>query len=195
MADITHGTWIKDGKAVDNVFSNGRQVYGRNLVAGTSNPFTMGYGIPHTIWNADKKRTEIYLPTTVTNGEVLPQNVDRSSFAVVAPGTTYTQSIYVSTDAPLTGVDVKMTWFNYGNGHNTDGKNDMSSISENVYRITCTYTWPTNRTDNTIRLFDIFNLTAAFDFTEGTFLYFYQPKFEQGTIATPYSLAPEDVLN
>lgn len=37
MADITHGTWIKDGKAVDNVFSNGRQVYGRNLVTGSSN--------------------------------------------------------------------------------------------------------------------------------------------------------------
>ncbi|KZT85693.1 Phage protein [Lactiplantibacillus plantarum] len=37
MADITHGTWIKDGKAVDNVFSNGKQVYGRNLVIGSSN--------------------------------------------------------------------------------------------------------------------------------------------------------------
>ncbi|MDN7033334.1 hypothetical protein [Lactiplantibacillus plantarum] len=31
MADITHGTWIKDGKAVYKVFSNGIQVYGRNL--------------------------------------------------------------------------------------------------------------------------------------------------------------------
>ena len=37
MADITHGTWIKDGKAVDKVFSDGKQVYGRNLVTGTSN--------------------------------------------------------------------------------------------------------------------------------------------------------------
>lgn len=37
MADITHGTWIKDGKAVDNVFSNGKQVYGRNLVTDTTN--------------------------------------------------------------------------------------------------------------------------------------------------------------
>ena len=36
MADITHGTWIKDGKAVDAVFSNGEIVYGRNLVIGTS---------------------------------------------------------------------------------------------------------------------------------------------------------------
>nr|WP_285806875.1 hypothetical protein [Lactiplantibacillus plantarum] len=25
MADITHGTWIKDGKAVDKVFSDGKQ--------------------------------------------------------------------------------------------------------------------------------------------------------------------------
>lgn len=32
MADITHGTWIKDGKPVDKVFSNGKQVYGRNLI-------------------------------------------------------------------------------------------------------------------------------------------------------------------
>ncbi|MCS6094166.1 hypothetical protein D5S09_15865 [Lactobacillus sp. LMY-20] len=36
MADITHGTWIKDGKAVDAVYQDGRQVYGRNLLTGTS---------------------------------------------------------------------------------------------------------------------------------------------------------------
>ena len=36
MADITHGTWIKDGKAVDKVFSNGIKIYGRNLALGTS---------------------------------------------------------------------------------------------------------------------------------------------------------------
>lgn len=34
MADITHGTWIKDGTPVDKVFSNGVQVYGRNLFRG-----------------------------------------------------------------------------------------------------------------------------------------------------------------
>lgn len=31
MADITHGTWIKDGKAVDAVYQGGVKVYGRNL--------------------------------------------------------------------------------------------------------------------------------------------------------------------
>lgn len=34
MADITHGTWIKDGKAVDAVYQNGIKVYGRNLIKG-----------------------------------------------------------------------------------------------------------------------------------------------------------------
>ncbi|AVH85831.1 hypothetical protein [Lactiplantibacillus plantarum] len=32
MADITHGTWIKDGKAVDAVYQSGVKVYGRNLI-------------------------------------------------------------------------------------------------------------------------------------------------------------------
>lgn len=30
MADITHGTWIKDGKAVDAVYQSGVKIYGRN---------------------------------------------------------------------------------------------------------------------------------------------------------------------
>ncbi|MGA3439869.1 hypothetical protein ACA574_16975 [Lactiplantibacillus plantarum] len=32
MADITHGTWIKDGKAVDAIYQGGIKVYGRNLI-------------------------------------------------------------------------------------------------------------------------------------------------------------------
>ncbi|KWT44596.1 hypothetical protein [Lactiplantibacillus plantarum] len=40
MADITHGTWIKDGKAVDKVFSKGKQVYGRNLLLNSDRQFT-----------------------------------------------------------------------------------------------------------------------------------------------------------
>lgn len=34
MADITHGTWIKDGNAVDAVYQNGVKIYGRNLIKG-----------------------------------------------------------------------------------------------------------------------------------------------------------------
>ena len=41
MADITHGTWIKDGKAVDKVYSNGQQIYGRNMLLGTKTPMPL----------------------------------------------------------------------------------------------------------------------------------------------------------
>lgn len=38
MAIINGKALVKDGKAVDKVFSNGRQVYGRNLLKGTRTP-------------------------------------------------------------------------------------------------------------------------------------------------------------
>lgn len=41
MADITHGTWIKDGKAVSTVYQNGVKVYGRNYLLDTGTPNTI----------------------------------------------------------------------------------------------------------------------------------------------------------
>lgn len=191
MPTINGRACVFNGTPVDKVFSDGRQVYSRNLALGSGGPFTMGLGIPNTIWNADEKRMEISLPTTVSGPEVLPQNY--SFHPVVTPGITYTQSIYVSTDAPLTGNAVQVSWHNLTR-HNLAGETDMSSISENVYRITSTYTWPASSTDNYLRAFDFFNLTKVFDFTKGTFLYFYQPKLELGTNASPWTPAPEDVM-
>lgn len=165
-----------------------------NLILGSGGPFTMGFGIPNTVWNADEKRTEISLPTTVSHGEVLPQNAPQNSalYPAVTPGNTYTQSIYISTDAPLTGEDIQVSWFTKTGGANFAGKSGISSISENVYRITSTYTWPASSTDNYLRTFDLFNLTDAFDLTKGTFLYFYYPKLELGITATPWSPNPAD---
>ena len=63
MADITHGTWIKDGKAVDAVYQDGIKVYGRNLALGTANAFTtIGSG---SHWMYSLSRT-IPKGTTVT---------------------------------------------------------------------------------------------------------------------------------
>lgn len=44
MADITHGTWIKDGKAVDAVYQSGVKVYGRNLLTNLSSNWTKSWG-------------------------------------------------------------------------------------------------------------------------------------------------------
>ncbi|MFK5685382.1 hypothetical protein ACI3GN_02035 [Lactiplantibacillus plantarum] len=51
MADITHGTWIKDGKAVDAVCQNGVKVYGRNLLTNLSSNWTQGWINGCTIGN------------------------------------------------------------------------------------------------------------------------------------------------
>ena len=165
-----------------------------NLILEASAPFTMGFGIQNTTWNADEKRAEISLPTTVSHGEVLPQNVPKNSalYPAVTPGNTYTQSVYISTDAPLTGKDILVSWFTQTGGANFAGKSGISSISENAYRITSTYTWPASSIDNYLRTFDLFNLTDVFDFTKGTFLHFYQPKLEIGTTASPWSPNPAD---
>ena len=77
MADITHGTWIKDGKAVDKVFSDGKQVYGRNLVTGTSNELTTvtgsGWGgspgsQPSGTYGAGKYYASAYIENTTPVG-------------------------------------------------------------------------------------------------------------------------------
>lgn len=192
MADITHGTWIKDGKAVDAVYQSGIKVYGRNLLTGTSGPFVMGYGIPNTTWDTTNQVSEISLPVTVSSGEVLPQG---GFIYTYMPGVTYTQSIYISTDAPLTGTPISFTWYTTPYGHNQAGADNLLKVSTNLYRATSTYTWPSSYSPGIGgRNADIRNLTQVFDFTKGTFLQFYKPKLELGTTATPWTPAPEDVL-
>jgi len=194
MADITHGTWIKDGKAVDAVYQSGVKVYGRNLLTGTSGPFVMGYGIPNTTWDETNQVSGISLPVTAKDAEVLPQG---TGFPYTwMPGVTYTQSIYISTDAPLTGTPISFTWFTDKYGHDTRGVDNLVKVSINVYRAISTYTWPSSNSpaNGRYRNADLSNLTEVFDFTKGTFLQFYKPKLEPGTTATPWSPAPEDVL-
>ena len=156
-----------------------------NLLDGTSQPFIMGYGIPNTTWDATNQVSRISLPLTSIYDEVLPQG---AGFPYMYnSGVTYTQSIYISTDAPLTGTPIKFTWFTGKYGHNTSGVDNLVKVSGNVYRATSTYTWPSsNSSDTNGRNADFMNLTKVFDFTKGTFLQFYKPKLELGSVATPW---------
>ncbi|WP_270235070.1 hypothetical protein [Lacticaseibacillus suilingensis] len=194
MPTINGKACVANGKPVDKVFSDGRQVYGRNLLTGTSGPFVMGYGIPNTTWDETNKVSGISLPVTVTHNEVLPQ--DTGFPYTWMPGVTYTQSIYISTDAPLTGTPISFTWFTDRYGHDTRGLDNLVKVSTNVYRATSTYTWPSSNSTavGRYRNADLYNLTQVFDFTKGTFLKFYKPKLELGTTATPWTPAPEDVM-
>ena len=189
MADITHGVWIKDGKAVDKVFSDSKQVYGRNLSSGTNQEYVMGFGIPNTSW----KDGYAYLNLPSANpGEILPQD-PYNFWYTLTQGVTYTQTIWFETDATAKDLSAaQITWF-------TRWVHDyqpamVQKLGQNSYKLVSTYTWP-SKPANDVRLFDIVNLGSTFDFNTGTYLKFGKLKLEQGDISTPYSLAPEDILN
>lgn len=175
-------------KNIDNM-----QIGGTNLITGTSGPFVMGWGIPNTTWNITNQVSGISLPVTAINArtEVLPQG---TGFPYTyMPGVTYTQSIFISTDAPLTGTPISFDWYANTQGHDTRGSDNLVKVSTNLYRATSTYTWPSSYSPGIGgRNADLLNLTQVFDFTKGTFLQFYKPKLEHGNKATDWSPAPED---
>ena len=160
-----------------------------NLLPGTNDAFTMGGGIPETNWDSSRLLTRIGLPVTVSSPEVLPQG---NGFGYVPTvGNTYTQSIFVSTDAPVTGNAVQVSWYT-PYAHNTGGSDSLVNVSANIYRIVSTFTWPAANAGKTLRAIDLYNFTKVFDLTKGTFLYFYMPKLEAGASVSPWSPNPAD---
>ncbi|PCL24484.1 phage tail protein [Lacticaseibacillus paracasei] len=161
-----------------------------NLLTGTSGPFVMGFGIPDTAWDTTNQVSGISLPVTTTYPEVVPQG---TGFPYkYMPGVTYTQSIYISTDAPLTGTPISFSWYTDNYGHNTVGAANLVKLSTNVYRATGTLTWPSSNSPDIVRNYDFIYLAQVFDFTKGTFLQFYKPKLEQEPTASPWSPNPAD---
>ena len=185
---ITHTAYSYSADGIDRFTTTYPNL---NLLTGTTEPFVMGYGIPRTTWDATNKVSKISLPVTTAYPEVLPQ--DTGFPYTYIPGVTYTQSIYISTDAPLTGTPIKFTWFTNNYNHNTAGADNLVKVSTNIYRATSTYTWPSSNSPSTGRNADFSNLTQVFDFTKGTFLQFYKPKLEPGSIATPYMQSASEV--
>lgn len=145
MADITHGTWIKDGKAVDKVFSNGSQVYGRNLFS------------VHD-WDAKPDLVSNFVPY---------MNIQ------LEPSTAYTLTTNISLESEG-WADVFLFKDDETPGTQTGG------VSSSVGR-----TLTTSSTGN-VKV-GIRNHSVS----DGT----NWVKLEKGTIATPWSPAPEDVLN
>ncbi|MDN7014423.1 hypothetical protein [Lactiplantibacillus plantarum] len=145
MADITQGTWIKDGTPVDSVFSNGSQVYGRNL-------FSL-----HD-WNAAPNLVSNFVPY---------MNIQ------LEPNTAYT----LTTNISLSG-DGWCDVFLFKDDETPSSP--TSGVSSGSGR-----TLTTSSTGN-VKV-GIRNHSVS----DGT----NWVKLEKGTIATPWSPAPEDVLN
>lgn len=112
----------------------------------------MGYGIPDTIWKDNSSYLE--LPTTVHN-EILPQG-DNQFYLSLEKGETYTQTIWVETDANVKDLNaLQFTWFTSNVGHDFQPAR-VNKIGDKLYKLYSTYTWP-GKNDNNVRLFDFFN--------------------------------------
>ena len=166
---------------------DGMKIGGRNLVAGTAEPYTMGDGIPNTTWQNGYAYES--LPTKILAVEILPQN--DQFFANLVPGQEYTQTIWFETDADVKKLNAAITWFT-NVGHDEQPAK-IIKVGENSYKLFSTYTWP-GKTDNNVRLFDTFHLQDAFDLSTGTYIKFGKLKLEEGNVSTDWTPAPEDTI-
>lgn len=167
---------------------NSMQIGGRNLVSGTNLEYTMGYGIPNTVWKDGY--AYLKLPSNTTSSEVLPQD-QHTFFYTLTKGTTYTQTIWFETDAKLINSNgMQITWFTSA-GH--DGQSaTLINLGENKYKLYSTYTWP-GKSDNSVRLFDIWDLNYSFNLSTGTYFKFGKLKLEEGNVSTDWQPSPEDI--
>lgn len=151
MADITHGAWIKDGKAVDAVYQGGVKVYGRNLLRDTATQLSNDWFTSNHTWTSDKGT---YLGSRAFKTTYAWDNA-RYAFSSIAPlintTDTYTYSIYVK----VTGVDPStlsddnaIIWLSAATSTNETWV-ELNTLSGNDWQLVSqTFTFKTNVADS-----------------------------------------------
>ncbi|WP_201307853.1 phage head spike fiber domain-containing protein [Companilactobacillus farciminis] len=177
MTDITHGTWIKDGKAVDAVYQGGIKVYGRNLCTDTRDFDNPSVWINWTNWSkTGEKFNGLTVMSTVNDWQGLGQNVQAKK------GDTYTFSVYARYKS---GTGKSGVYFAPSTVATTSPGSVMVSLNETWQRVSETVTITadgpinarierTNDNTNTLLIAGI--------------------KLEMGSVPTPLTPAPEDVM-
>lgn len=166
MADITHGTWIKDGKAVDAVYQDGIKVYGRNLLTGTSGDLQTKQFT--NSWNSGPQSTNGNYGIKLVKGQTY-------MYRAWLDNTKGSATAFVNVRfAPIGGSD-----YNLGNGTliNPGGTGYSTLLimsPADGYGFFVTFAYGTPQTYSAI---------------------WKEEKLETGKIPTPYSQAPEDILN
>lgn len=198
MADITHGTWIKDGKAVDAVYQGGVKVYGRNLLRDTATQSSNDWFTKNTGWTSD---VGTYLGSRAFKTASAWSNA-RYAFSSVAPlintTDTYTYSIYIKVvrvDPSTLSDSYTIKWLSAATS--TNGTQIMvNTLSGNNWqRVSQSFHFTSNVADSSYP--NPYNQSLRFepikDLPDGVFIYFAAPKLEKGTTATPWTPAPEDI--
>ncbi|CDN29037.1 hypothetical protein [Lactiplantibacillus plantarum] len=193
MADITHGTWIKDGKAVDAVYQSDVKVYGRNLLkdtAGDSSPIMVtasGGSISGdtTVSTVDGVTKAIQ---TTGNGEFFYRfmaPVVDNLYGLIPGGTYSFSGQLVSSDG---SVSIAMR---SQDSTSSSGFSDLPKVilpaSTDFQTFSIKFTVPSNATG-------FYFSIQEYNFSAGDSFSFKQLKLEAGD-QTAFSIAPEDILN
>lgn len=193
MADITHGTWIKDGKAVDAVYQGGVKVYGRNLLkntTGDSSPIMAtasggnisGDTIVSTVGGVTK------VTQTTGNGEFFYRFMSPSTTSLygLVPGETYNFNGQLLSSNSSVTIDMRSQ-----NSTSSSGFSDLPKVilpaSTDFQTFSIKFTVPSNATG-------FYFSIQEYNFSAGDSFSFKQLKLEAGD-QTAFSIAPEDILN
>ncbi len=166
MADITHGTWIKDGNAVDSVYQGDIKIYGRNLLTGTSGDLQTKQFT--NSWNSGPQSTN-------GNHEIKLVKGQTYTYRAWLDNTNGSINAFVNARfTPIGGSD-----YNLGNGtHINQGETGYSTLSitpsVDGYGLFVTFAYGSPQTYSAI---------------------WKEEKLETGKIPTAWTPAPEDILN
>jgi len=202
MAIINGKALVKDGKALDRVYSNGQLVYGRNYVLNSSGINATDTVRPTLIGNTSLVSADASVSYTsdsivikskgasspygwyyqiATNGTI-PAN------SPIIPGKTYTFSVKVRG----TVSQVALRWGSTLGVNNT-GIN-FYNISNNWEKIYATFSISNGAKDIFLRILGAVNNQYFTGFTGNEAFEFKEVKVEYGNVATDWTPAPEDYI-
>lgn len=177
MSDITHGMWIKDGKAIDTAYKDNHILYGRNLYIDTQNFDNPSEWNNWGYWyKTGEKYNGLAVMQTTNDWNGLGQTIQAKK------GETYTFSVYARYQS---GSGISIMCFEPVGANVTNIDILNVSLNESWQRITGTFIMTadgpilprmerTHDNHNTLLIAGL--------------------KLERGSTATPYSIAPEDIL-
>ena len=177
MPIINGKVCVVNGKPVDKVYSNGKQVYGRNLLQNSN------FSRENNYYNWSNATGNIMTIDNMTALKIVTDNnANESNLGIFVPTNNLQMSEPYSYQITIKSeVDSIIAYLGYQGG-----------LATNCKAITLTTKWQTFKVNGEL----FANGNPAFRIyvpRASTTVYVTNLKLEQGTIATPWTPAPEDV--